>query len=354
VQATSEKEQEAEIEPESQYQQQPPQKQQPQQPRDEEQLQHNNEEEEEKVEDLEELKVEAAVKEEPREVSQDPPQQTQEKEQEHEQLYLQQEQQAEDSISLIKLNDSNANNELFHQTFKTAANTSRTEDDKSIMEFTKNYSDDLMGSNDGQQRGSTGGPDLADFELPPYSGSSSSGSEQAAATTKHSPVKQRKSSNSMATQASSSSSYTGGSGVAAPPDLSAVKNILISMYSNAAHVFHWKRPIETGVIFTIGLILITALTFFSIISVVAYTALGCILTSGVLRVYKTSMKALNRSPETPVDHMWEKVLDADVSMSPERLHELVETSHANLNASLIYFKQVLLVEDKIATTKVST
>uniref|UniRef100_A0A6G1SIF9 Reticulon-like protein n=2 Tax=Aceria tosichella TaxID=561515 RepID=A0A6G1SIF9_9ACAR len=354
--AAGEKEEEAE-ETAPQYKQQPQQQEDVQQ-------QHNNEEEEEIVRDLEERKVEfgeVGVKEEEREVQQEaqqfqPTQEEQDEkaekkdeEEQQQQQHQRHEQQVDDSISLIKLNDSTANNELFHQTFKTAANTSQISDDKSIMEFTKNYSDDLMGSSDGQQRGA-GGPDLADFELPPYSGSSSSGSEQAAATTKHSPVKQRKSSNSMATQASSSS-YASGSGVASPPDLSAVKNILISAYSNVAHVFHWKRPIETGLIFTIGLILITALTFFSIISVVAYTALGCILASGVLRIYKTSMKALNRSPETPVDHIWEKVLSVDVSLSPERLHELVETSHANLNASLVYFKQVLLVEDKIATAK---
>lgn len=361
MQATaSERDEETEREPQYQHTQQQQQhedeeQQQQQQPQEKQ----NNEEEEEKVEDLQERKVEdEGVKEEQREVQQESQQfqPTREEEKENhndnEQEQQQEHEQGTDSISLIKLNDSNANNELFHQTFKTAANTSQiADDDKSIMEFTKNYSDDLMGSSDAQQRGA-GGPDLADFELPPYSGSSSSGSEQAAATSKHSPVKQRKSSNSMATQASSSS-YSSGTGVAAPPDLSAVKNILISAYSNVAHVFHWKRPIESGVIFTIGLILITALTFFSIISVVAYTALGCILASGVLRIYKTSMKALNRSPETPVDHIWEKVLSVDVSMSPERLHELVETSHANLNASLVYFKQVLLVEDKIATAKVS-
>lgn len=219
------------------------------------------------------------------------------------------------------------------------------------MEFSKNYSNDLLMGAGEQGRASnddTVGPDLADFELPPYNGgSSSSGSEQATSTRQlHSPVKQRKSSSSQATQQASSSAPS-----LAPSDLTAVKNLLVSSYSKIAPVTHWKKPIESGIIFAIGLSLIAALTFFSIISVIAYSALGIVLASGLMRIYKTSMKALNRSSETPVDHIWEKVLSLNVSMSPERMHELIDSSHANLNASLVSFKQVLLVEDKVATLK---
>lgn len=211
------------------------------------------------------------------------------------------------------------------------------------MEFTKNYSDDLlMGSSEGQRQTDAAGPDLADFELPPYSGSSSSGSEQAA-TKQQSPARQRRSAAGKA-PASSQASSNG-----APPDLTAVKNLLLSTYSRVSYVFHWKKPIETGVLFAAGMTLIIALTFFSIISVVAYSALGIILASGLIRLYKTSMTALGRSTETPFDHIWDKVLGLNVNLSPERMHELVDASHANLNASLKYFKQVLLVEDKLAT-----
>lgn len=253
------------------------------------------------------------------------------------------------------------NSEPLHQTFKTAVNTSGLSQDveKEVgdeleagdMEFTKNYSDDLLMGSGEQARASnteSGGPDLADFELPPYNGSSSSGSEKATSTKQQSPAKQRKSSNQQAAQQASSSAVSSG---LAPSDLTAVKNILISSYSRVAPVTHWKRPIESGIIFATGLMLIAALTFFSIISVVAYSALGIVLASGSIRIYKTSMKALNRSPETPVDHIWEKVLSLNVSMSPERMHELIDSSHANLNASFVYFKQVLLVEDKVAAIK---
>lgn len=213
---------------------------------------------------------------------------------------------------------------------------------KETMEFTKNYSDDLLMSSSGEQKeqhNQGGGHDLADFELPPYSGSSgSSGSEQAPASTSA----RNNNNNNTDNVASSSSSAT---------DLTAIKNILISSYSKFSHVFHWKKPIESGVFLGIGLTLITALTFFSIISVVAYSALGIILASGLLRIYKASMKTLNKSTETPVDHIWDKALNMNVKLSPESMHKLVDTSHGNLNSSLAYFKQVLLVEDKLATFK---
>lgn len=212
---------------------------------------------------------------------------------------------------------------------------------RSSMEFTKNYSDDLLMSSSGEQKQqqhqdqqSQGGHDLADFELPPYSGSSgSSGSEQATAST---------SANTSGNVASSSSTS---------PDLTAIKNILISSYSKFSHVFHWKNPIESGIFFGVGLTLITALTFFSIISVVAYSALGIMSASGLIRIYKASMKAFGRSTETPMDHIWDKALNLDVRMSPEKMHKLVDVSNGNLNASFVYFKQVLLIEDKLATLK---
>jgi len=238
-----------------------------------------------------------------------------------------------------------------YQTFRTAASNSLLADckDKSInMEFTKNYSDDLlMGQNDSlihQGEIPPTNADLADFELPPYSGSSS-GSEPR----HHSPEKRKLSSSSMAARASGSPNQIN----VAPPDLAAVKNLILSSYSRVAPIFHWQRPIETGLFFSIGATLITALTFFSIISVVAYTALIVIIASGSIRLYKTVMKALNRSVETPLDQVWIKVTALDITLSTEKMHELVNTSLDSLNGSLFYLKQVLLVEDKVASLKVS-
>lgn len=224
------------------------------------------------------------------------------------------------------------------------------------MEFTKNYSDDLlMGhnidtSNQGELQSSNINDELADYELPPYSGSSS-GSEPK----QQSPVKERKKSSTATEKTStpptaaqpSSSQQTN----VAPPDMTAIKNLLMSSYSKVSHVFQWKKPIETGVYFAIGLSIITALSFFSIISVFAYSTLGIILASSLLRTYKAVIKALNKSSETPFDEVWNQVLSINVMLSPNKIHELLDASLNNLNASSLYFKQVLLVEDKIATLK---
>jgi len=215
------------------------------------------------------------------------------------------------------------------------------------MEFAKNYSDDLLMSSTAEsnqqqpqdsQNQPSGGHDLADFELPPYSGSSgSSGSEQTAAA-----------------PTGSSNTQLDGVASSSPPittDMTAIKSILVSLFLRFSPIFHWKKPIESGIFFGIGLTLITALTFLSIISVVAYSALGIILASALIRVYKAAMKTFNKPSELPSDYIWEKALKLDVSISPDRMHKLVDTSHGNLNASLVYFKQVLLVEDKLATLK---
>lgn len=245
------------------------------------------------------------------------------------------------------------NNTQNNKSFQTAAGDSvlsQSFTSTNNMEFTKNYSDDLlMGQNDGGQSAemATGGADLADFELPPCSGSSSGSEPRQPSPTKRKSSTSTAITTAAATQAASSSHLVS----AAAPDLTAVKNLLLSSYLKVSHVFHWKNPIESGVFFSLGASLIIALTFFSIISVVAYTALGVILTSGAIRIYKALMKTLNRSPETPIDHIWNQIQGLNVSMPPERLHQLVDSSHSNLNASLVYFKQVLLVQDKLATFK---
>lgn len=213
------------------------------------------------------------------------------------------------------------------------------------MEFTKNYSDDLlMGQSDNAQGRSdmpASGVDLADFELPPYSGSSS-GSEPRQS---NSPVK-RKSSASSSTPAQATSSQQASAG------LGGLKNLLMTSYSKISHVLQWKKPIETGIYFSIGLTLIIALTFFSIISVVAYSALGIIMTTGSIRVYKSIMQTLNKSPELPIDHVWNKVQSMNVTIFTEKIVEFIDASMVgNLNATLVYLKQVLLFEDKIATLK---
>lgn len=219
------------------------------------------------------------------------------------------------------------------------------------MEFTKNYSDDLlMGQNDGTQATNA---DLADFELPPYSGSSS-GSDQP--TKQQSPTGRKSSSSSSSTthhhqqqqQASSSHQQPSSAG------FRGLINLLTDTYSQTSHVLQWKKPIESGIYFGIGVTLIIAFTFFSIISVVAYSALGVIMTSGLIKLYKSVMQTLNKSPELPIDHVWDKIQCLNVTISQDRVHEFIDVSLGNINSSLIYFKQVLLFEDKIATLKVST
>lgn len=220
------------------------------------------------------------------------------------------------------------------------------------MEFTKNYSDDLlMGQNDGGQgvgqgESHTTSADLADFELPPYSGSSSGSSGEPAAR-QQSPT----SSNNKNKKAQSSTPSTSSSTGLSPPSLTALRDLIKSNYSRVSHIFHWRKPIESGVCFAIGVTLIIALTFFSIISVFAYSALGLMLTAGSIRLYKTVMKTLNRPTDLPVDHIWNKVQALNVSITHEKMHELVDSSLGNFNASLKYFKQVLLVEDKVEALK---
>lgn len=233
------------------------------------------------------------------------------------------------------------------------------------MEFTKNYSDDLlMGQSDGggqnddggqaglvEQQLYTTGADLADFELPPYNSGSISGSSEPPVAAAAEQQQSSSPTKAQPTSPSTTSSSAQSTSSLSPPSLTALRDLLKTNYSRVSHIFHWKKPVESGICFAIGVTLITALTFFSIISVFAYSTLGLMLASGSIRLYKTVMKTLNRSPDTPVDHIWNSVRALNLSITHEKMHELVDSSLGNFNASLTYLKQVLLVEDKVATLK---
>lgn len=184
--------------------------------------------------------------------------------------------------------------------------------------------------------------DLADFEIPQFSGSNS-GSElksQPSPPLKASTTTTSSTPRTLTTTAKSST---------CSPNLSAVKKLLMANYSRISHILNWKDPIETGIIFGIGATVILALTFFSIISVFAYSGLGLILGSSSLRLYKVIMKMLNMPAETRFDNIWNKAIDINVSMSPKKVHDFVDNSLDNINDALSYVKRVLLVEDKVAT-----
>lgn len=208
------------------------------------------------------------------------------------------------------------------------------------MEFTKNYSDDLlMGQSEDAQKDlvepESGFINLSErFHMvtPPGDGGRDEEKQLQPATSKPSP---------SAAQSSTSCGVS--------PNLKAVKKLLLANYSKISHVLHWKNPIETGIIFAIGATIILALTFFSIISVFAYTGLGLITGSSSIRAYKAVMKMLNMPQETKFDYVWNKVLDINVSISQQKMHDLIDSSLGSLNATLSFIKRVLLVEDKFAT-----
>lgn len=221
------------------------------------------------------------------------------------------------------------------------------------MEFSKDYSTDSLMMSGAQKEAelitASNINDLADLDMPSYSSGPTKGtsSEDKHLAEKDESVMRKISSSSSSTAQTTTSTIH--SFCSNSSNLSAVKNLLLCNYSKASHILHWKNPIETGIIFAIGSTIILALTFFSIISVFAYSGLGLIIGASLIRTYKVVAKTFNMPSETRIDQVWNKALALNVTLQPEKMHQLVDSSLGNLNTALVYVKQVLLVEDKVAT-----
>lgn len=60
---------------------------------------------------------------------------------------------------------------------------------------------------------------------------------------------------------------------------------------------YWRDPKKSGIVFGSVLVVLLSLTLFSLISVVAYTALGVLLAAISFRIYKSVLNATQKTSE---------------------------------------------------------
>merc|ERR1712018_244232 len=115
------------------------------------------------------------------------------------------------------------------------------------------------------------------------------------------------------------------------------------------HLVYWNNPLETGVVFGSVLVLMVAVKYMSLISVVANLGLALVTSTVAFRIYKSILSAVKKTDDT--GHPFKKYLDIDTTLSSDKVLELTDSLVTKLNALLKKLKSVFLVEDIVETLK---
>lgn len=115
------------------------------------------------------------------------------------------------------------------------------------------------------------------------------------------------------------------------------------------HLVYWNNPLESGVVFGSILVLLVAVKYISLISVVANLGLALVTSTLAFRIYKSVLSAVKKSDDS--GHPFKKYLDIDTALPTDKVLSLTDKLVNDLNALLKRLKTIFLVEDCVESLK---
>ncbi|XP_044576150.1 reticulon-1-A-like isoform X5 [Cotesia glomerata] len=128
-----------------------------------------------------------------------------------------------------------------------------------------------------------------------------------------------------------------------------LKNIKFNKEELAALIY-WRQPEKTGIVFGVVMSILLSLTYFSLISVFSYTALLTLVGTMGFRIYKTVLQAIQKTSD---GHPFKDILEVDLTLPAEKVHEVADIAVAHANAAVSELRRLFLIEDFIDSLKFS-
>lgn len=113
-------------------------------------------------------------------------------------------------------------------------------------------------------------------------------------------------------------------------------------------LIYWRNPKKSGPVFGGVLVVLLALTYFSLISVVAYLSLIGLSGTIAFRIYKNIVQAVQKTGD---GHPFKDLLELDVSLPQDKVREISEVTVAHINAAVVELRRLFLVEDLVDSIK---
>ncbi|XP_034936559.1 reticulon-1-A-like isoform X5 [Chelonus insularis] len=121
-----------------------------------------------------------------------------------------------------------------------------------------------------------------------------------------------------------------------------------SIMNPLASLIYWRQPEKTGLVFGITLGILFSLAYFSLISVFSYVALLTLVGTMGFRIYKTILQAIQKTSD---GHPFKDILELDLTLPSEKVHEVADIAVAHVNAAIFELRRLFLIEDFIDSLK---
>ncbi|XP_076299673.1 reticulon isoform X2 [Lasioglossum baleicum] len=115
-----------------------------------------------------------------------------------------------------------------------------------------------------------------------------------------------------------------------------------------ADLIYWRDPKKTGPVFAVILAVLLSLASFSLISVLAYVSLLALTGTVAFRIYRTVFQAIQKTSD---GHPFKDILDLDLTVPAEKVHEVADVAVAHANAAVNELRRLFLVEDFVDSLK---
>lgn len=113
-------------------------------------------------------------------------------------------------------------------------------------------------------------------------------------------------------------------------------------------LIYWRDVKKTGVVFGSMMFILLALTFFTILSVLAYLSLAILTVTLSFRVYKNVMQAVQKTND---GHPFKKLLEFDIALQGDVVQNAADKIATNINNCSCELRRLFLVEDYVDSLK---
>ncbi|KAJ8891014.1 hypothetical protein PR048_010523, partial [Dryococelus australis] len=117
---------------------------------------------------------------------------------------------------------------------------------------------------------------------------------------------------------------------------------------SVVELVYWRDPKKSGIVFGSVLGILLSLTYFSLISVVAYLSLALLTGTICFRIYKNVLQAVQKTSD---GHPFKDFLDLDLALPQDKVREVTDVAVSHVNAALVELRHLFLVEDLVDSIK---
>lgn len=120
------------------------------------------------------------------------------------------------------------------------------------------------------------------------------------------------------------------------------------LHPKVVELVYWRDPKKSGIVFGTVLGVLLSLSYFSLISVVAYLSLALLTGTISFRIYKNVLQAVQKTSD---GHPFKDILELDLTLPQDKVREVTDIAVAHVNAAALELRRLFLVEDLVDSVK---